>query len=216
MRYILVYTEGQNSEPEFIQALNSAIFGNAAGNAKLEVRPIPLAGNHGYNKLVERAQETAASHEIRQYIDENDSVEEYLICDYDDMEDRNIGLADLRSEAEAAGFKLIVNMPCFEGFVLRWLMTILDEDIARIADFDKRSYIAEINKRIGILNKQNPQMPTIPKYGKHKFQGSRCFHGLMSVKVSTLRTLCSDQTGIEGVPGMEYLVGSLFRLSRKK
>ena len=107
-------------------------------------------------------------------------------------------------------------MPCFEGFILRWLMIILDEDIAKIASFDKRSYIAEINKRIDILNRQNPQLPAIPKYGKRKFQGSRCFHGLISVKVSTLHTLCSDQTRTEGVPGMEYLVGSLFRLSRKK
>ena len=214
MHYVLAYTEGKNSEPEFIRTLNSVIFGNAAGNARLEVRPIALAGNHGYSKLVERAQETAASHEIRQYIDDGDLVEEYLICDYDDMGERNIALTDLQEKAKAAGFDLIVNMPCFEEFILRWLMTILGEDTAKIARFDRHSYISEINRRIDTLNKRGPQIPPISKYGKHKFQGSRCFYGLMSAKISTLRALCSDPIKIDGVPGMEYFVGRLFELSK--
>lgn len=185
MLFILVCTEGNVSEPSYLEALSSALGGQAPHKtgAALETIILPLGGNHGHNKIIQKAEEAIAKKEgdqnsILSLKGEDDTCEKWLLCDYDDMEEHGANIDALRQEAEKAGYTLIVSKPNFETFVLMHFL-----EPSEIAKIKPKDYVSVINSKVAELNKLNEakgysDSMKIPPYSKKKYAAPK-FFGLL-------------------------------------
>ena len=180
MLYLLVAVEGE-SEKGLIDALVRKLAAQAPiSYGKIEVVPISVGGNHGYTRLVEVAEAsitTYISNPDHCYTPTEDEIEKWLVCDYDDMDEKDITRSELSEIADRQGFSLIISKPNFEFFLLA---TLSSYEFA--ATIDPTNYIYEINRQIDIINerdrKVNPWITDfmqIPKYGKRRHQSELCF-----------------------------------------
>lgn len=183
MIFVLICTEGDVSEPAYIEALSAAIGGQAPRNvsANVEVLPIPLSGNQGHAKLIAAADAAIAKHSKEGLVGiagSEDQIEKWIIVDHDDMESNGVDACDLRKQAEAAGYTLVVNKPNFEYFVLSKVCNPEKAITIKRGDF-----IEHIDSHINELNTQNQQkgfsdIMAIPPYSKKRFVAPK-FFGLL-------------------------------------
>lgn len=89
--FLLVFTEGQNSEPAFINSLVRYLQSQQPTGARssIEVIPMPLDGNQGYS--VSRIGGIITEHSNEYKAEWNDfddqiAISKVLVCDYDNME----------------------------------------------------------------------------------------------------------------------------------
>ncbi|MCL2371565.1 RloB family protein [Candidatus Saccharibacteria bacterium] len=185
MLFVLICTEGEVSEPAYINALKAAIIAQAPQNAgQVEVEALDLQGNQGHTALISRANEKVADYtDIEDsYIGEGDTVEKWIICDYDKMHERGVSIEDLRQDARDAGFELIINRPNFELFILLHFMSI-DEAVG----IRPSQYETIINQKTDELNSRNlvekvgfTSAMNAPTYSKNRYHARTYFGQLMS------------------------------------
>jgi hypothetical protein len=185
MLFVLICTEGEVSEPEYLKAIGDSLRGQAPqlAAANVEVIPVPLGGNQGYNALIDKANQEIAAYFANpdNCIEDSDTVEKWLVCDYDDIEKSGVNIDDIRKQALSDNFKLIINKPNFEFFLLLHFM--MPEDAAKVKPKD---YITEINSHIEAVNLSNKNdkgftdSMKISPYSKKKYVARNCFGGLFT------------------------------------
>lgn len=184
MIFALICTEGDVSEPAYIRAISSALGGQAPRNisTNVEILPIPLGGNQGHKNLLEvadrRIDEYAQSEDsLLGLVGLEDSIEKWIIVDFDDMDTHGIDENELRADVESAGYTLVVSKPNFEFFVLA-SMTDLETATTAAA---KNQVKSMINERIATLNEEDSRkgfskaalMPS--KYSKKTYVAEKLF-----------------------------------------
>jgi hypothetical protein len=200
MLFILICTEGDNSEPECLTALDTSLKNGQVPQEVIkfvEVLPIPLGGNQGHVKLVAKANKQVGIMEndpdslLHLALSENEAeCDKWIVCDYDALDDADITLEELRQQASKAGYKLVVNKPKFEYFVL---CLLIGNDLA--CKIEPGHYSTEINKQIDALNDRNKNekgftdFMDIPHYSKKKYITREFFGKLFSYNIELLDNL---------------------------
>lgn len=204
MLVLIVCTEGQNSEPAFIRQLGRCVLGQIHPN--IEIIEVPLGGNHGHTDRVfeeaDRRIEYLKSDEdsiLSLVFDDNEAViEKTLICDYDKMQKHGITEEDFRSNAIAHNYRLILNKPNFEFFVLSF---ITSPEYA--ITIKPREYEQEINKTIDVLNLKDRNEKgfvdtmKIPYYSKRQYQIELCFGRLLEYHPELLTEFCRKKPDLD-------------------
>lgn len=206
MIVLAVCTEGENSEPNYIEALKNVLFGTVfGGNTVVEVVPVPLGGNQGFKKIFEKANAELESRkrdprDILSVLEEDDEIEKWLIVDYDKMYRYGVSEEWMRGEAVRNGYVLIINKPNFEFFVLAHFIPIVE--VAEVATKDLKN---TINDRISDYNSQRGfnedefSALRLPKYSKGCFQSKDLFWRLLDQNINLLnifnkeRSYCDDE-----------------------
>jgi hypothetical protein len=214
MIFMLICTEGDVSEPEFINALVRMTGGQAprSVSTNIEVLPLPLGGNQGHTRLVEAANEAVAKYGKEGLIslaDENDTIEKWIIVDHDDMEDRNMNPQKLREEAQGAGYTLIISKPNFEFFVLAAL-----SDLATARATKSDQFVGEINSRIDSLNQKDKDEKgfgkdmLMPHYSKKKYVAEKLFGFMLGHHPELIDEMASLEVDVaaEGYSEMPEIV----------
>lgn len=123
MRYILVGTEGEATEPASIEGVLAPLRQQSPrGYANLEVVPLPVGGHHGHgDRLI-----TEFERRVTEYIsnpdncvEPTDDIVKYLEVDYDKMEEHDVAEDDFRKKVIAVGAIPIITKPKSEYFVAR-------------------------------------------------------------------------------------------------
>ncbi len=181
MLVIAICTEGDNSEPAYIRALKTVFSGSVAqlDNVGLQIVPVPLGGNAGHKKIFEKADEAieyAKYHpdplnpDILSLVDENeDKIEKWIICDYDKMHKDCVDIGWLRDAAEKTGYRLVVNRPKFDFFVLLHFIGFAEAIKIKVADYDTKlqELVKKYNECRGFTDASR-QALKLPKYSKKK------------------------------------------------
>lgn len=86
MLFILLCTEGEVTEPEYLDALVNSIKGQSpqTGDSMVDIISIPLGGNQGHRRLVE-----SADQKVKDYTENPEN----LIYLSDETDDRESGLS---------------------------------------------------------------------------------------------------------------------------
>lgn len=200
MLFVLICTEGDNSEPECLTALDTSLKNGQVPQevvSFVEVLPIPLGGNQGHTRLVAKANKQVETMEkdidslLHLAMSEDEAeCDKWIVCDYDALDDANITLKELRQQAADAGYTLVVNKPKFEYFVL---CLLVGADLANRVESGQ--YFVEINKQIDILNERNKtekgftDIMSIPHYSKKKYVTREFFGKLFSYNIELLENL---------------------------
>jgi hypothetical protein len=200
MKFIVVCTEGLNSEPEYIETFCKLAIPSIPGHvsAPPEIIILPLGGNQGHRAIIDKVNKKyqeweKADNSIYEYFDpETDKVEKYLVCDYDNMHKKGIELKDFRRDVEAAGYDLILTKPGFELFLMLHFVSIEDAICMKPENF-----IDEINKKIELLNRELPPGVDISKYSKHERSASRCFGMLFSFRPNYIQKVLQLPMSVE-------------------
>jgi hypothetical protein len=205
MQFILIFTEGANTEPEYIKAFDIAIRGIDATLGqeiyRPEIIPLTLDGNQGHMKIVEKSKEKFEEWKYKEdstyeYFEEDeDSIKKFIVCDYDRMHKNGIRIDELRHMADSEGYTLILTKPAFEYFLL--LHFITEEDAIKIKPGEMES---EINNQIKLLNENLP-FP-IGGYSKHEHSTLNCFSDLFTNRPVVIGRIISVGDG-DG-DGYEY------------
>lgn len=193
MIVLAVCTEGENSEPNYIEALKSVLFGTTpGGNTAVEVVTVPLNGNHGFKKIFKKAEaelelKTQDSRNILSVLGEDDEMEKWLIIDYDKMHKYGVSEEWLRGEAVKNEYALAINRPNFEFFVLAHFMPVTEA--ARVATKNLKDAIndkiSDYNSRRG-FDKDEFSALRLPKYSKGSFQSKDLFWKLLDQNIDLL------------------------------
>ena len=222
MLYLLIAVEGE-SERGLISALVKKLAAQAPIRyGKIEVVPISVGGNHGYKRLVEIAENS-----INAYIanpdhcfESGDDIEKWLVCDYDDMDNKGITRSELLEKANKKGFELIISKPNFEFFILATLSSF--EHATKV---DPSHYIFEINQQIKQINEKNiKEKPwitdsmRIPKYGKRTQQCENCLGVIFSFYPDLLERMREERDSDEGdkYSEMPRLIKRIYELIQDK
>ena len=206
--FVLICTEGDNSEPECLTALDASLKNGQVPQEVInfvEVLPIPLGGNQGHTRLVAKANEEIKIMEgdpgslLHLALSEDEAeCDRWIVCDYDALDDADITLGELRQQASDAGYKLVVNKPKFEYFVL---CLLIGADLA--SKVEPGQYFIEINKRIDALNERNrtekgfTDAMNIPHYSKKKYVTREFFGKLFSNNIELLDNLPDEHSDEE-------------------
>ena len=201
MLYLAICTEGENSEPAFINELDRIFSGQSINQsgASVAVVSVPLNGVHGHNKIIEAANE-ALDLDLQKRIDgplsdfssENDSLEKWLICDYDYMKKHGVNLDNFREKVAEAGYELVLNRPNFEFFVLA---VLADIDIA--LNEPPSNYETAINNAVDSVNAANKvnkgfyEGMCIPKYSKKRHAVPLFFGKLLDYSPELIDRFCN-------------------------
>jgi hypothetical protein len=166
--------------------LGSTIGGQtpATISSNVQILPLPLGGNQGHKKLIQAATAVIKEHcknpdNLASIADENDSLEKWLIVDYDNMDQHGVDVDTLKQEAQSSGYTLIVNKPNFEFFVLAHFRNLDD-----IASIRPDQYVNHIGKSVKELNIKNiaergfTKEMAIPPYSK-KLHIANKFFGML-------------------------------------
>lgn len=187
MKFIAICTEGDNSEPSGVQGA-VGFFRSQAPNIykKLEIVPIGLGGNQGYEHLVEKAEQCVNEELIAPgFIDQDkDELEKLLVCDYDDIEKSHITIDELRAKAKNFGYKIFISRPNFEYFVARLFFT--EQELSLVEDLEEK-----INEGIREYNAGRPVEFQVPQYSKKKFVARDCLSGLFNYDPTFVGRACS-------------------------
>lgn len=152
MIFMLICTEGDVSEPAYIRAASKTLGSQVprSVSTNIEVLPISLGGNQGHTELIaaaDKAIEKYSADSVLSIAGDEDTIEKWIIVDYDDMDKHGVNPTDLRQEAKNAGYALIISKPNFEFFVLASLT-----DTARASAVGKNQIVTEIELCIKSLN----------------------------------------------------------------
>lgn len=199
---LVVCTEGDSSEPAAIREFSIL----AAGQTYPEpdVFTVPLGGNQGHKKLFENADRKVAelkdphSDSVLSLASDADTVEKWVICDYDVMDKNGISEEEFRKSAREAGYEVVINKPNFEFFVLA-LLTGLEY----ATSIKPKDYIIEIDKAVKRLNDKNIEEKgfsdtmTIPPYSKNKHVAEKFFGNMFNYNPDLIKnfrdTIGSDE-----------------------
>lgn len=200
MLVLAVCTEGENSEPNYIEALKSVLLGTSPiGYMAVEVVSVPLGGNHGFKKIFKKADvelglKAQDSRNIMSVLSHDDMVEKWLIIDYDKMHKYGVSEDWMRLEAVKNNYKLIINKPNFEFFVLMHFMPIAEAVMVATKDLE-----GEINVKIGEYNnsrgfdKDEFSALRLPKYSKGSYQSKDLFWRLLDQNMNILETFDKER-----------------------
>lgn len=185
MHYLLAVVEGETEKGLIEAFLKTRVGQSPEKYGQIEVVPISVHGNQGYTGLVEAANNCIDSYlkdPDNCYSDEDDDHEKWLVFDYDDIDDKNITLDELKEQSRQAGFSCVVSKPNIEYFILALLGGY---NLANSANPD--NYKQEINKLINNLNKKDLSEKTgftdyikIPPYDKRIYQCKNCLWAIFS------------------------------------
>ena len=202
MLYLAICTEGENSEPAFISELDRVLRGQSINESGVDVSvvTVPLKGVHGHTKIIEAADNTlnldaqrATDGPLSEFSND-DSLEKWLICDYDYMEKHNVKLEDFRTDVEKAGYELVVNKPNFEFFVLTVLGGIDAANSERPSNYE-----AAINRAIDDMNTFNKTTKSfsegmmVPKYSKRRHAAPVFFGKLLDYNPELIDEFCKSK-----------------------
>ena len=199
MIVLIVCTEGENSEPNYISALKNVLWGTVpGGNAAVEVVPVPLGGNHGFKKIFEKAESKIAtksgdSESILSVLDESNEVEKWLIVDYDKMYKHGVSEEWMRDESARMGYKLVINKPNFEFFVLAHFVPI--KEAAGVAMKSLEDRIDEEIDRYNVergFDRAEYSVLKLPKYDKNNFQSKDLFWKMLDQDIGLLDIFIED------------------------
>lgn len=198
MLYLAICTEGENSEPAFINELDRIFSGQSINQsgASVAVVPVPLNGVHGHNKIIEAAN-AALDLGLQKKTDgplsdfsTGDNLERWLICDYDYMENHGVVLEEFKEMVHEAGYNLVINRPNFEFFVLALLAG------AETAMVESPSnYESAINAAAKAINASNAEKGfsdgmMIPKYSKKHYAVPTFFGKLFDYNRELIDDFC--------------------------
>lgn len=198
MLYLVICTEGENSEPAFINELDRTLGGQLTNQngASIAVVTVPLNGVHGHNKIVEAA-EAALNLEYQKKIDgplsdftREDVMERWLVCDYDYMKKHGVVLEEFEKMVRGAGYNLVINKPNFEFFVL----ALLAGRDAAVAE-SPSNYEQAINNAAKAINSVNVKKGftdgmMIPNYSKKHYAVPFFFGKLLDYNKELLDDFC--------------------------
>lgn len=182
---LVVCTEGDSSEPAAIREFSILTAGQTYPEP--DVFTVPLGGNQGHKKLFENAGRKVAelkdprSDSVLSLASDADTVEKWVICDYDVMDKNGISEEEFRKSAREAGYEVVINKPNFEFFVLTLLA---GSEYA--TSIKPKDYITEIDKAVKRLNDKNikekgfSDTMTIPPYSKNKHVAEKFFGNMFS------------------------------------
>lgn len=198
MIILAVCTEGDNSEPNYIESLKSVMFGTSpADHTNLEIVPVPLGGNQGFKKVFEKAEMALEERRgddgsILSLISEDDILEKWLIIDYDKMERCGVSEEWMRSEAVRMGYEIIINKPNFEFFILCHFVSVVEASKVLPKDLKDRINIEikKYNTAKG-YNKEEFVALKLPNYSKKGHQSRDLFWRLLDQNLNSLETLVS-------------------------
>lgn len=205
MLFILLCTEGEVTEPEYLNALIDAIKGQSpqSGDNSIDILSVPLGGNQGHAKLVQCAEEQVQQLEndkdsLVHYADPSDTKEKWLICDYDELDESKTTLESLQNECVEHGYTLVINKPNFEYFVLALLGGW------KLADETRKShYETEINRQIDLLNTKNKNEKgfsdtmKIPPYSKKRYVAREIFSRIMHYNPELIYDISENAEAID-------------------
>lgn len=220
MLFLFICTEGDSSEPKYVETLKRKCGGQAPNtkDTHLKIVTLSLGGNQGHRGIFDKANE-AINKYIHENSDGNEDIflgngnrqEKWLICDFDNMSERGIDEASLRAEATSRGFRLIINKPNFEFFVLLHLYIN-----SEARSFKPREYEEKINEAIKEINDNNKaqlgnnaDFYIIPKYTKRKTAAELFFDRLLEygpVSLEEISYRCSNSTDTEKYSNMGELI----------
>ena len=217
MLFVIVCTEGAVSEPECLNALLDSIKGQAplGGNKFVEVLPVPLGGNQGHVKLIERAEGQIERlrkdpESLLSITESGDEYDKWLVCDYDNMDESGVEFDKFKEAVAISGYTLIVNKPNFEYFVL---CLIAGVDIANKTRH--ANYFKKINEHVGLLNIKNKSEKgftdsmTIPPYSKKKYEARAFFSKLLQFNPELLQSLAEKAPNSSDFTDMPKLIRTL-------
>jgi len=203
MLFVLICTEGEVSEPVCIDAFLASINTQSPrpGDDFTEVIPVPLKSNHGFKVLVDRANKAIEKLENDKNsllhlatVEGEATKEKWLVCDYDQMDELGISFEEFAEMVEASGYRLIMNKPNFEYFILA---VLAGWDVANKTH--KSSIVGEINRYIDKLNAENKKTKgfsdalMIPHYGKGRRVAEKFFGMLFSYNQELLLDLMAQE-----------------------
>lgn len=201
MIILVICTEGESSEPNYIKALKAVLFGTSARSTmNVEVVPVPLGGNHGHKKIFEKADKELErrkedNYSILSAVDTEDTIEKWMIVDYDKMEKHNISEPDFRRKASEFGYNLVINKPNFEFFVLCNFMSY--EEASKIATKDfcntLNDEISDYNIKHG-FDKPERSALRLPKYAKNKNIAEELFWKLLDQNPELIDTMSQNNS----------------------
>lgn len=222
MIILAICTEGENSEPNYLIAYKKALFGTTPGlEAKFEIVPVPLRGNHGHKKIFEKANMELARREqdpmsLLSVIDgADDVVEKWIIVDYDKMEKHGINEKEFRQKAIEYGYNDVINKPNFELFILCHFIPI-----ERVKNVKPSQYEKYINSGIDNYNKthgydHNNQALKLPSYSKNKYASSDLFEKLLSQNNNLLDIVTNESFAQGGKNHYSDMYKLFERLNKK-
>lgn len=193
MIVLAVCTEGESSEPNYISALRGVLFGTRpAGGVAVEVVTVPLGGNHGFRKIFEKADDELSlraknAQDVLSVLDEGDKIEKWLVVDYDKMYRHGIEEEWLRREAIEKEYRLVMNKPNFEFFVLMHFVPVGEAASVAMKDLKFRinDEIDDYNSRRG-FNRSEYSALRLPSYSKNNFQTRDLFGKLLDQNTGIL------------------------------
>jgi hypothetical protein len=201
MLYLVVCTEGENSEPAFIEELDRISRGQSINEDGVDVSvvTISLKGIHGHTKIIEAANaaldfdsQKKTDGPLSDFSCEDDSLEKWLICDYYYMEKHGVDLGDFRKKVAEAGYELVLNRPNFEFFVLAVLT-----DVDSASNEQPSNYEIAINNAVDSVNAANRinkgfyDGMRIPKYSKKHHAVPLFFGKLLDYSPELIDKFCT-------------------------
>lgn len=197
MLFVLVCTEGEVSEPACIDELHRSLKTQRpqSGDVFVEILTIPLGGNQGHRKIIDKAERQIAitaqdPERLLSLAQDEDEQVKWLICDHDKMDEAGVDIQEFRQQVEAAGFTLVMNKPNFEFFVVALLVGIEAAQMLK-----PKEYADVIQREIESLNERNRSEKgfgdamMIPPYSKKKYVSVDFFAKLLSYHPELLHSL---------------------------
>ena len=178
MIYLLACVEGESTEPNIVDGIVLFLRSQKPqAYKKVEVETIPLSGNHGHLKLIERAKAEAEKY-IREYDIQTppDEVKKYLVVDFDRLNEHGIDYDDFRKKIIQNGFIPIFTRPKIEYFIAR-----LFYDKEELTGLTPAQIDQKITEGIDNFNEGKDEILRIPPYGKKKSEALRCLQTMFNL-----------------------------------
>lgn len=202
MLYLVIAVEGV-SEKNLIEEYVYSLLGQTPGGyRRIEIVPFSVGGNHGYTKLVKTANSFVKTYRNDPWhcIEPDDVIEKWLVFDYDDIEEKDITLEELKKQAAESGFTCVVSKPNFEFFILSIL-----GGYEYAVKINPDNYIGEINSLINKLNEKDvlekewftDAMKIIP-YSKRTYQSGKCFAGILQQHPELFEKILEENDSVKG------------------
>ncbi len=195
MKFVIIVTEGEVSEPCVIDGLVKYFRSQAPQvYAHLEVITVPLGGNQGYKELSRRASEKIWElvSKYDMYGDE-DEIVKVLVCDYDNMDECGVKVEELRKEMEEWGYMLCVTRPKFEYFVARLFFSK-----GELAKVNAEGLMGKIQEGIDKYNEGREAAIRIPAYGKKRGEAERCLGMMFNLDPGFVDKACEMEDESDG------------------
>lgn len=180
MKYILIGTEGESTEPATIGSIVAALRQQSPrGYAHLEVVPLPLGGHHGHgDRLIKEFDKKVAEYikNPNHCVEPTDEIIKFIACDHDRMEEHGINEQDFRTKVIASGATPIITKPKSEYFTAR-IFFGKDELAEKLNKGENLESL--ISKGIEAYNKTcDYDFQKLPHYSKKRYAAKNWFSTL--------------------------------------